>query len=142
MANEENLRPFQPGNTASVGKGRPKGSKSYKTIFADILDGKITIEEAGKKKKITKRELLALNLATKALQRTRVKKRHYDDQGKLTSEEYEELDPAIQLKAIGMIMDREEGKPAQPLVGANNTPLNPEQKNFIVEFVDVPRADG
>lgn len=69
MANEQNLKPFQPGNKAST--GRPKGSISIATKLREIMSTKVMLEEdlPGAKKGSRKevREALALKLAAMAL---------------------------------------------------------------------------
>lgn len=72
--------------------GRPKGSKNFKSILNKVLDGVMTIQEAGEAKQMTKRELLAMELAIIALDRKAKKNER--------------------LKAIDMILDRLEGKPS------------------------------
>lgn len=50
------------------GPGRPKGSKNFKTIWAEANAEKVTISVGGKPKQITKGELKYQQLATKAAQ--------------------------------------------------------------------------
>ena len=69
--------------------GRPKGSISFKAILNKILDGEITIEEAGQKRKITRREMMLL---------------------KVVNDAANDEDPAIRLRALQFITDRTEGK--------------------------------
>jgi len=54
-----------PKGVSGNAKGRPKGSKNFKTILAKELDSHIWITEGGKKIKITKRELIAKVLFNK-----------------------------------------------------------------------------
>lgn len=69
--------------------GRPKDSISLKTILNKILDGEITIEDAGQRRKITRREMMLLKVANDAVN---------------------DEDPAIRLRALQFIVDRTEGK--------------------------------
>ena len=92
MANEKNLKPFKKGQSGNP-DGRPLGSKSFKVILNKVLDGVMTIQEAGEAKNMTKREVIAMELGIIALDR---KAKKHD-----------------RLKAIDMIMDRLDGKPKQ-----------------------------
>jgi hypothetical protein len=47
-------------------KGRPKGSRNFATVLQDELKRRVPITEDGKRKKITKREATAKQLANKA----------------------------------------------------------------------------
>ena len=57
---------FKPGQSGNP-KGRPKGSKNFKTLLAKELDEVVWVTEGGKKIKITKREALAKTISNKAL---------------------------------------------------------------------------
>lgn len=46
MANPQNLRPFQKGNQAGVGHGRPKGSKSLTQLLQKALDIPLTLKNS------------------------------------------------------------------------------------------------
>ena len=92
MANNQNLKPCKPGETHNP-NGRPVGSKSFKVILNKVLDGIMEVTEAGKQLKLTKREVIGMELALMALDR---KAKKHD-----------------RLKAMDMILDRLEGKPKQ-----------------------------
>ncbi len=47
--------------------GRPKGSKNLKTLITRELDGSITIEQNGKRRKIRRKEALVKGLVNDAL---------------------------------------------------------------------------
>ena len=49
-------------------RGRPKGSKNFRTLLAQELDQKLEIQEGGKLVKITKQEALVKRLVNNALQ--------------------------------------------------------------------------
>ncbi len=49
-------------------KGRPKGSKNFKTLIDRELDAKVVIREAGKRQQLSKREVVAKQLVKKALE--------------------------------------------------------------------------
>ena len=84
----EGSSPFKPGETGNP-DGRPVGAITFKSIAEKILDGEITIEQAGEKRKITRREKMILNIINDAVN---------------------DEDPNIRLKALAYIMDRTEGK--------------------------------
>lgn len=69
--------------------GRPPGSLSFKVIAEKILDGKITIEQAGEIRQITRKEKAILNIIDDAVN---------------------DEDPNIRLKALAYIIERTEGK--------------------------------
>ncbi len=74
-------------------KGRPKGVKGLKTILKRLLDMDITVEEAGEALKMSKKEAMLLLMIQRATD--------------------QDEDPAIQLKASQMVLDRLQGKPEQ-----------------------------
>lgn len=57
---------FKPGQSGNP-KGRPKGSKSQKTIIQDTLNEKIAYLEGGQRRSASRRELLIYKLVEKAL---------------------------------------------------------------------------
>lgn len=69
--------------------GRPKGAISFKAILSKVLDAEITIEDAGKKKTMTRYEAMLLKVASDAAT-------HFD--------------PGVRLKAVQWLVDRKEGK--------------------------------
>lgn len=86
----EGAIPFEKGESGNP-NGRPVGAISFVTIANKILDGTITIEQAGQKRKITRREKMILNIINDAVN--------------------EEEDASIRLRAAAYIFDRIEGKP-------------------------------
>ncbi len=58
---------FQPGQSGNL-KGRPKGSSNVKSSLKAFMQGKVTIIENGKKKKVTKAELIMSKLFVMAMQ--------------------------------------------------------------------------
>lgn len=92
----ENLRPFKSGDEWNGNKnGRPKGSMSFKGILNKILAGEMTITEAGEKRKLSKKEVIGLNLVNMSLNPN--------------------VKPASRLKAKEMIKEWTEGKAVQPI---------------------------
>jgi len=57
---------FKPGQSGNP-KGRPKGSKNLKTLFEKELNKKVTVTQDGKKVRLTKKELLPMQLINDAL---------------------------------------------------------------------------
>jgi len=47
-------------------KGRPKGSKNFATLLAEALDEKVQVTEDGKRRRVTKRELVIKQLVNKS----------------------------------------------------------------------------
>lgn len=80
--------PFQPGRSGNP-DGRPPGSISFKAIAEKLLDGKITIEQAGEMRQITRKEKMILGIIDDAVN---------------------DEDPNIRLKAVAYIMEKTEGK--------------------------------
>ena len=75
--------PFEKGESGNPA-GRPVGAFSFKSIAEKILEGVITIEQAGEMRKITRKEMIVLNIINDAL----------DDE-----------DPNVRMKAAKMIFD-------------------------------------
>lgn len=110
----------QPGNDGQGG-GRPKGSKSFATLFDKILSGEMDITEAGKTRRVTKKEALVLALTRDAL----------------SSES-----PDVRLRAFREIMDRIEGKPKQVVEQSGSLAitggieeLTPDQAEKTLEII-------
>ncbi|MDU8912500.1 DUF5681 domain-containing protein [Aestuariicoccus sp. MJ-SS9] len=57
---------FKPGQSGNPG-GRPKGSKSFKSVLQDELDREVSLSEQGVVSKVTKMEALAKRLVGDAL---------------------------------------------------------------------------
>jgi hypothetical protein len=57
---------FQAGRSGNP-KGRPKGSKNFKTLFEEELAQPITLTENGKRKRMPKRQALVKQMINKAL---------------------------------------------------------------------------
>jgi hypothetical protein len=47
-------------------KGRPKGSKNLETLLTEALDEKVQVTEDGKRRRVTKRELVIKQLVNKS----------------------------------------------------------------------------
>jgi hypothetical protein len=118
MANEKNLRPpFQKGNKAAVGHGRPKGSRSLVTRLREAMEVEIPIKdkETGK---IEKRQIADLFIQAV-------------------------IKPALKgdVRNQALIFDRVEGKPVQSieshtkldLRGMNLSSLSNEQLEKLIQ---------
>lgn len=79
---------FEKGQSGNP-DGRPPGALSFRSIAEKILDGKITIEQAGEMRQISRKEKAILNVINDAVN---------------------DEDPNVRLKALAFIMDRTEGK--------------------------------
>lgn len=55
---------FRKGRSGNP-KGRPKGSKNFKTIFREVMSKKVTVQENGRQRVITRFEAAATQLANK-----------------------------------------------------------------------------
>lgn len=97
------LHTFPPGVSGNK-KGRPKGSRSLKSIMNKLLDEQVIIEyEPGKTMAITRREALMLNKLDLALNS------QFD---------------AVKLAAIKDIEDRLDGRPVSQLPGNGGEDAN------------------
>ena len=56
---------FQKGQSGNP-KGRPKGSKNFGTLVSEALDEKVSLTEDGRRRRITKRELVIKQLVNKS----------------------------------------------------------------------------
>jgi hypothetical protein len=56
---------FQKGRSGNP-KGRPKGSKTFANLLAEALDAKVQVTEDGKRRQVTKRELVVKQLVNKS----------------------------------------------------------------------------
>ena len=98
--------------------GRPPGSISFKAIAERLLDGKITIEQAGVLKQITRREKMILNVINDAVN---------------------DEDPNVRLRALAYIVERTEGKVADK-VDLNLKTQTVEDGEFTPEQLDAIQA--
>lgn len=66
---------FKPGQSGNP-KGRPKGSKALKTLFNSAMDEKIEVTKGGRKRKLSRREVLVEQEVLKALRGDKTAVRH------------------------------------------------------------------
>lgn len=59
-------RQFKKGQSGNP-KGRPKGSRNFATVISTELNSRMPINENGKRRNLTKREIIAKQLVNKAL---------------------------------------------------------------------------
>lgn len=59
-------RRFKPGQSGNP-KGRPKGSKNFKTLLSEMLERKITVRVGDKRKRITQAEAILQILFNRAM---------------------------------------------------------------------------
>ena len=57
---------FKPGQSGNA-RGRPKGSKNFRTLVKRQLDQRIVLREGGRRRKATAREVLAMQLVKKGV---------------------------------------------------------------------------
>lgn len=99
----KNLKPCKPGERRNPA-GRPPG-ETFKGLLTKLLNGKITVPDLeGRKRKLTRREVLALTLIKDAM-----------DVKNTASE---------RTKANQTIQDRVEGKAVQPISAAPDTEVH------------------
>lgn len=96
--------PFVKGKSGNPA-GKVPGTISLGVLINRLLDGKTTIEEAGKKVNLTKREAVWLKVVADALD--------------------EKLDTTSRHRAAAMLADRTDGKPVQgvELSGPEGNPI-------------------
>jgi hypothetical protein len=56
---------FKPGQSGNPG-GRPKGAKNFSTAIEDALRARVTVTENGKRRRLSKREVIAKRLVNRA----------------------------------------------------------------------------
>jgi hypothetical protein len=118
--NIQNLIPIKKGHTLNP-LGRPKGSISWNTLINKVVEGKITVKEAGKIKKMTKGNIMVMELIKMAL----------DPKGK----------PSDRLKAMEIIFDRTEGKAIQK-VEQETVNINLTKEDMDMKLIEIAEAEG
>ena len=58
-------RQFKPGQSGNPA-GRPRGAKNFATAIEQELDARVTVTENGRRRRISKREVIAKHLVNKA----------------------------------------------------------------------------
>jgi hypothetical protein len=99
--------------------GRPKGALGIKATLKKLLAHEIEIAEAGEILKLPKKEAMLLLMIQRATD--------------------QDEDPAIQLKATQMILDRLQGKPKQPIKhsGDQDKPIKVQTDKLSREELEV-----
>ena len=100
MANNQNLIPYKKGESGNPA-GLPKGYVRASVVYAKLLVGKMSIKQAGKTLKKTRREVMMIKAVLDAL-----------DEKNTASE---------RTQARESVLSRIEGKPVQPLGAAPDT---------------------
>jgi Family of unknown function (DUF5681) len=57
---------FKPGTSGNP-KGRPKGAKNFKTLLNRALSEQVEVNEGGRRKRVSKRELMAIAFVNRAI---------------------------------------------------------------------------
>jgi len=101
---------FQPGRSGNP-KGRPKGSKNFRTALADELSSTVPVTEQGKRRKLTKRSVIAKQMVNAAL--------------------------AGELKILPMILnaDRADEQKQAIAAAAEEFPITPEDEAVMKDIV-------
>jgi hypothetical protein len=56
---------FKPGQSGNL-NGRPRGAKNFAIAIGQELDSRVTVSENGRRRRISKREVIAKHLVNKA----------------------------------------------------------------------------
>jgi len=101
-----------------------RGAISFKAIAEKILDGEITIDEAGEMRKITRREKMVLGIIEDAVN---------------------DKDPNIRLKAVAYIMEKTEGKTPEKVelstAEFNVDKLSAQEAEALLSLLEKAKAD-
>ena len=101
---------FKKGESGNP-EGKTPGTISFKTIANKILDGEITVEQAGEMRKMTRREKMIFGIVNDAVN---------------------DEDPATRLKAVAYLVERTEGKVADKVdVTTNGESMQPQQTTIL-----------
>ena len=65
MGKPPRSRQFKPGESGNP-DGRPRGAKNFATAIEQELDARVTVTENGRRRRISKREVIAKHLVNKA----------------------------------------------------------------------------